>query len=85
MPGGILGWPPPGGGRMILQLARNGCAILPVGACEADGAFCLSFGPSFRLDLSPGLPGSHRPEASRQVMQRIAPLLPAHLRGEFVD
>ena len=24
LPGGILGWPPPGGGRVMLQLARNG-------------------------------------------------------------
>ena len=86
MPGGILGWPPPGGGRVMLQLARNGFNILPVGAYEGDGALCLSFGPSFRLEVPPGLPPSHQDrEASRQVMQHIARQLPGHLRGEFAD
>jgi hypothetical protein len=68
----------------MLNLARWGFSILPVGACETGGFFCLSFGPPFHLEVPPGL--SHLAEdreASRQVMQQIARLLPPHLQGEF--
>lgn len=85
-PGGRLGWPPPGAGRLMLHLARLGLPVLPVGAFEENGAFCLRFGEPYRLEANPRLSGAGQDRAaSRTVMQRIAALLPAHLRGEFAD
>lgn len=83
-PGGILGRPPPGAGRFILQLVRLGLEIVPVGVYEEGGALCVSFGPRYRPDVSPGLPSGERDRAaSRAVMEHIARQLPPRLRGEF--
>ncbi len=84
MPGGVLGWPPAGAGRFIALLAGLGFSITPAAAYEQDGALHLSFGPAYALRLPPGLTAAERDHrAARTVMEAIAELLPAHLRGEF--
>lgn len=74
---GTLAVPPPGVGRFILHLSALGLEISPVGVFEENDGLCLRFGARYRLDASPGLSASARDRfASRQVMQRIAELIP---------
>jgi len=81
---GRLSMPPPGAGRFGLLLAGLGCEFLPVGVYEAGGAFCVSFGPAYRLDVPPGLSRAGRDhQATRVIMEHIAPLLPESLRGKY--
>jgi hypothetical protein len=83
-PGGVLHLPAPGAGRFALLLAGQGFPILPVGAFEEAGEFCLSFGPPYRLQLSPGLGAQEKDHRAAQIlMSAIALQLPARLRGEF--
>jgi hypothetical protein len=83
-PGGKLSWPPAGAGRFLLNLARLGFSISPVGAYEAEGALHLRFGPPYRLGVPEGLPLDARDHAASQVvMESLARLLPQSLRGEF--
>jgi hypothetical protein len=83
-PGGLLNWPPAGAGRFVLLLAGQGFPILPVGAYEENGAFCLHFGDAYTLGIPPGLSTDERDHAvSEIVMQAIARQLPARLRGDF--
>jgi hypothetical protein len=84
LPGGALGWPPPGSGKMMLHMARHGLKILPAGAFEADGAFHLSFGPLYALELPADLPRTAADRAaSRLVMNRIGRQLPGYMIGDF--
>jgi len=86
MPHGALSWPPPGAGRFLLLLAEAGFKIVPAGAFEADGAFCLTFGPAYNLSLPPGLSSEEKDRAAaRTVMTQIARQLPPRLRGEFAS
>lgn len=81
---GGLSYPPPGVGRFGLLLANLGCEFVPVGAYEEDGAFCLHFGSSYRLSFPSGLPTEEKDaRVAEMIMERIAPLLPESLRGEF--
>jgi hypothetical protein len=83
-PSGALAWPAPGSGRFIDLLARLGFPILPVGALEEAGEFCLRFGPVFTLDIPRGIGAEERDRlAAETVMRRIAALLPPPLRGDF--
>lgn len=83
-PSEVLTWPPSGAGRFILLLAEAGLQIIPAGAYEADGAFCLGFGPQYRLEVPRGLPPAGKDRSAAEiVMRRIAAQLPDHLRGEF--
>ncbi|HUS96411.1 MAG TPA: hypothetical protein VMX97_06715 [Hyphomicrobiaceae bacterium] len=83
-PGGVLQAPPSGTGRFMAHLARLGLKIVPVGGFEADGAFCLRFGPAYSLETLPTLSTAERDRAtSAVVMCHIAAQMPAHLRGEF--
>jgi hypothetical protein len=83
-PSGRLAMPTPGAGRFGLLLAGSGAEFIPVGASEADGAFCLNFGEAYRLSVSPGLSADEKDcLAAKMIMGKIAPLLPSHLRGEF--
>jgi hypothetical protein len=82
-PGGVLGMPPTGSGKFLLELSRRLEMVYPVGIFEEGGALHLCFGAPFDLysiikgsTLEPG-------EASRIVMERIASLLPGYLAGEF--
>jgi 1-acyl-sn-glycerol-3-phosphate acyltransferase len=83
-PGGRLSMPAPGAGRFGLLLANLGAEFIPVGAYEASGEFCLNFGRAYRLRIPPRLPAEEKDcFAARTMMGKIAPLLPAYLRGEF--
>ncbi len=81
-PGGVLSPPPPGSGRFIWHLARLGLRLLPAGAYEAEGRFCLRFGAPFIFPSS--LPPPVEESALHQVMTAIAACLPIHLRGSYV-
>jgi hypothetical protein len=83
-PGGLLNMPPAGAGRFVLLLAEQGFPLLPVGCFEEAGAFCLHFGEAYQLKIPGGLTRKEKDgAAARTVMQKIAPLLPGRLRGEF--
>ena len=82
--GGRLATPSPGVGRFGLLLEGLGCAFLPVGAYEAEGALCLRFGPAYRLHLPAEVSASEKDRAAaRMLMSKIAAQLPPALRGEF--
>ena len=71
-------------GTFILLLAEQGFPILPVGCFEEAGAFCLHFGEAYQLKIPDGLTSKEKDSAAAgSVMQKIAPLLPERLRGEF--
>lgn len=85
-PSGVVEKPASGVGRFILHLTKSGLAVYPLGIYEAEGALHLNFGKTFHLND----PITKAPEArdrwcSQVVMQTIAELLPAHLRGAFSD
>ena len=81
---GVLHLPPSGAGRFVLLLAGQGFPILPVGAFEEAGEFCLSFGPPYRLQLPPSLAAQEKDHRAAQIlMSAIAAQLPVRLRGEF--
>jgi len=83
-PNGVLAWPAPGAGRFIGLLASAGYPILPVGAYEENGEFCLCFGKMVELKTPTGKSPEERDRMNAlQVMQSIARLLPEGLRGEF--
>lgn len=85
-PGGRLTLPPPGAGRFCLLLAAAGLRFLPAGFYELDGSLTLRFGEAYTLRVDPRLPSAEKDRlAALTVMSRIAPLLPAELRGEFRD
>ena len=81
---GQLSLPPSGAGRFALLLAGLGSAFVPVGAYEADGAFCLRFGPAYRLSIPSGTSPDEKDRAAAEIiMKNIALLLPETLRGDF--
>jgi hypothetical protein len=81
---GKLSEPAPGAGRFGLLLAGSGSAFVPVGAYEADGALCLSFGPAYQLSVLSDLSTDKKDRIAAEVMmKKIAALLPETLRGEF--
>jgi len=83
-PGGVLNWPFSGAGRFILMLAEQGFPILPVGAYEENGDFCLSFGPAYQLQASLGDEAGEKDRVVvRAVMKKISEQLPLRLRGQF--
>jgi hypothetical protein len=82
--GGKLSVPAPGAGRFGLLLAGLGSAFVPVGAYEADGKFCLHFGPAYQLSVASGLSSNEKDRIAAEIMmKKIAALLPETLRGEF--
>jgi hypothetical protein len=83
-PGGLLNWPSSGAGRFLLLLAGAGFHIVPVGAYERDGEFCLNFGEAYDLVVPPGLGAAEKDRISAEiVMGGIAAQLPESLRGSF--
>ena len=84
MPGGKLAYPPPGGGRFMLQLAAKGLKVIPVSVWEQDGFLNVKFGLKFELLVPSGKTTDERDLlAATAVMRKIALLLPVDLRGEF--
>ncbi len=83
-PGGVLGLPPEGAGRLALALARMGLVFYPVGAYEEKGEFCLCFGAPFRLEIPVSAAPKEADLAARTTVTReIARCLPPRLRGIF--
>ena len=83
--GGQLSLPSSGVGRFASLLAGLGSAFVPVGAYEADGAFCLHFGPAYWLSVPSGLSNDENDRIAAGIMMKhIAVLLPEGLRGDFV-
>src|SRR5271157_3781930 len=82
--GGRLTMPASGVGRFSLLFAAQGLRFAPVGVYESDGEFCLHFGEAYDLCVEPNLSSDEKDEhAARIMMEHIASLLPARLRGEF--
>ncbi len=83
-PGGILAWPPAGIGRFIGLLTSGGMPVVPVGAYEEAGCFCLSFGEPYQLSVPRGLSADEKDRhAAEIVMRAMARQLPSRLRGAF--
>ena len=83
-PAGILGQPPPGTGRLVLEACRSLQRILPVGVFENEGRLIVRFGPPFKLeDQLPARPDDQA--VSTLIMRAIAALLPVHLRGDYAS
>jgi hypothetical protein len=81
---GVLIEPPPGVGRFVLQLARLGLSISPVGVYEEAGNLCIRFGKLYELEIPQGNSAEQRDwQASQAIMLRIAALLPLELRGNY--
>ncbi len=82
--GGQLTLPASGTGRFGLLLAAQGLRFAPVGVYESDGEFCLHFGEAYDLSIASDCSSDKKDkQASQLMMDRIAPLLPSNLRGEF--
>ena len=83
-PAGILTRPAPGLGRFGLLLSKAGLRFVPVGAYEAQGAFHIHFGESYDLRVDKNLMIDEKDaQAAQIIMEHIAALLPARLRGEY--
>jgi hypothetical protein len=84
VPTGALTWPASGAGRFVSLLAGQGFPIVPMGAYEEAGEFCLSFGAAYKLE-APKRIGTHEKDhvAAQIVMSAIAAQLPSRLRGLF--
>jgi hypothetical protein len=84
MPGGVASMPPSGAGRFIEQLAGMGLQIAPVGVYLNEEGMFLNFGAPFRPKIPSGMIRDETDECvSRQVMSRIARLLPEEIQGDF--
>lgn len=81
-PGGVLGRPHPGTGRLLSQMARQLKRILPVGIYEEAGQLNLHIGQPYGLEI-PGERENADQLVIDQVMRIIAALLPDELRGPF--
>ena len=80
----VLVEPWPGVGTMIGLLSAAGVPLVPCGISEPGEVHTVRFGPAFRLE-----PLRHLDREARDhqwadtVMGRIAPLLPAAMRGSY--
>lgn len=81
-PGGILGKPYPGTGKMILQISNHLKRILPVGVYEEEGKLVLNFGHPYLLQLPEKMENLDE-WAINQVMGKIAAQLPEEMRGPY--
>jgi hypothetical protein len=83
-PNGVLTHPALGFGRFALLLSKAGTRFIPVGGYEVDGVFHLHFGKAYELSVCSDLSIDEKDNQARQtIMENIACLLPACLRGEF--
>jgi hypothetical protein len=83
-PIGVLGMPPAGSGKFLLELSKRLGLVYPVGISEEHGGLHLHFGEPFDLCSIIRESRLDPDSASRVVMERIACLLPGCLAGEFV-
>lgn len=84
-PLGALTSLPPGTGRFLLMLAHAGLPFLPAGISEdPPGKLVVRFGPTFQLSPPPQAGKAAADDwAARQVMGRLAALLPPVLWGDY--
>lgn len=83
---GRLMRPPGGAGRFMLLLASTGLPFVPVGVYAEGNRLVAGFGAAFELKPPRGLGKPALDEwACREVMTRVARLLPAELRGAYQD
>jgi hypothetical protein len=81
---GVLDDPPPGVGRFIWQMQREGLMLLPAGIYEENCALNLRYGEVYTLPAVESISTSERDDfINSHVMERIAGLLPEVLRGSF--
>ena len=84
MPGGALGWPPKGSGKLFQFFSNLGYGINPVGVYESNNRFVINFGEQYRLSTNREFSAVTRDiQIRRIVMSHIAMCLPDHLKGEF--
>ena len=81
-PGGKLGVPYPGTGRLLLQAANIMKRVLPVGVYEEDETLIISFGQPYELQV-PGKEENVDRIITERVMKHIAALLPDEMRGPY--
>lgn len=81
-PGGTLGVPHPGTGKLLLQTAGITHKVLPAGVYEYDGKLIIHFGQPYELRISELREDVDR-AAADLVMQKIAELLPREMRGPY--
>ena len=81
-PGGQLGIPHPGTGKMILQMTNSLKRILPVGVYEESGRLVVNFGAPFLLEIPKDTVHLDM-DIINQVMRHIAVLLPEEMRGPY--
>jgi acyltransferase-like protein len=83
-PNGVLSRPAPGFGRLAWLLSKTGMQFIPAAGYEVDGIFHLHFGKAYQLCVRSSLSMDERDnQATRLVMENLACLLPADLRGDF--
>ena len=82
-PKGVLGWPPPGTKRLLVQLGRFVDHFVHVGVYEGNDQLVINFGEPIKITNLDHISMDLENEISRQMMQAIARLLPERLRGEF--
>jgi hypothetical protein len=82
-PAGSVRRPPPGIGRFIALLAREGLQFQPAGLYEAQGYLNLCFGEVRVIPQIEGPAIQRDRETADSVMRAIALCLPAWLRGDY--
>jgi hypothetical protein len=83
-PDGVLSCPAPGFGRLAWLLSKAGMRFIPAAGYEVDGVFQVHFGKQYELCVQSSLsPDERDDQATRIVMENLACLLPAYLRGDF--
>ena len=84
MPYGVLGWPPAGTGRLILELSKKGLSISPIGVYEEENRLHIRFGELYDLDIPDGSSNMDLDkQVSQTIMRQIASNIPSKLRGDF--
>ena len=81
-PGGVLGRPHPGTGKLLTQTARSLQWVLPVGVYEEAGQLIVHFGKAYTLDIPNERENDDR-VVINQIMRQIAALVPEEMRGPF--
>jgi hypothetical protein len=83
-PDGSLIEPPPGTGRFLMHIHKQGLPVVPAGVAEINGLLTARFGPPFALQSHPEqTKGEQDRQASAQVMTSIGLQLPEALWGAF--
>jgi 1-acyl-sn-glycerol-3-phosphate acyltransferase len=86
VPGGVLGWPPQGSGKLFRYLTRLGYLINPVGVYEDYDHLVVQFGERYDLNyLRMSSKKADDKQIRYSIMAHIGACLPLKLRGEFAS